>query len=84
MGAVEIQLLSYATQRGLREDLKLATEEGDKRIRKWSRRVRTLGQRAYGTLATNDQDAIQRDQFVERLLDSDIQESLWKKGNEGF
>ena len=36
----------------------------------------TLGQRTYATLAGAHREAIQRDQFEDGLIDSDIQESL--------
>ena len=52
--------------------------------REWVRRVRTLGQRAYGTLATVDSEALLRDQFIDGLTDADIQESLWKEDIKGF
>lgn len=84
LDALETRLVPFATQRGLRQDFKLAAQEDSESLREWARRVRTLGQRAYGTLAPADREALQRDQFIDGLTDADIQESLWKEDIEGF
>ena len=84
LDALETRLVPFATQRGLRQDFKLAAQEDSESLREWARRVRTLGQRAYGTLAAVDREALQRDQFIDGLTDADIQESLWKEDIDGF
>ena len=76
LDALEIRLVPYTTQRRLRQDFKLATQEDNESIQEWARRVNTQCQRVYDAIA--DRKAIQWDQFVNELTDLDIQESLWK------
>ena len=62
----------------------MAAQEDSESLRELARRVKTLGQRASGTLAAVDREALQRDQFIDGLTDADIQESLWKEDIDGF
>ena len=84
LDVLESRLVPYATQVGLRQDFKFATQEANESIRVWALWVRTLGQRAYATLSDADREAIQRDQFVDGYTDSKIQESLMKEDIDGF
>ena len=69
---------------GAGQDFKLATQDDNESIGEKARWVRTLGQCAYATLADADRQAIQRDQFMDVLTHSDIQESFWKEDTDGF
>ena len=84
LDALETRLVPYNTQRRLRQDFKLAAQKDNESSRAWARRVRTLGQRAYATLADADREAVERDQFVDGLTDSEIKESLSKEDIDGF
>ena len=84
LDALETKLVPFATQRSLRQDIKLAAQEDSESLREWARRVRTLDQRDYGTLAAVDREALQRDQFIDGLTDAANQESLWKEYIDDF
>ena len=58
LDALETGLVPFATQRGLQQDFKLAAKEIARVCVSEARRVRTLGQRAYGTLAAVDREAL--------------------------
>ena len=74
LDALETSLSPSATQGALKQNFKLATHEDKEIIREWAQQVRTLGQRAYGSIASSDREANQCGQLVDELTDSDNHE----------
>ena len=83
-GYLDPRMQPYRTQRTARAEFKSTVQDEKEGIREFSRRVRSIGEIANNNLNRNARDDMNREQFIEGLLDAEIQELLQREDPQTF
>ena len=79
LGELDHRMMPFQTQAGARAEFKNLIQNEKEGLREFSRRVRSLGDVANANIGAQARDDMNREQFVDGLLDVDLQDLLLRE-----
>ena len=79
LAELDHSMMPFQTQAGARAEFKNLMQSEKEGLREFSRRVRSLGDVAYGNVGAQARDAMNREQFIDVLFDVELQDQLLRE-----